>query len=187
MHKRITRLLATLATVTTLVGAASPASALSFSFSQYGFDGGGSLTGSFSGTDLDHNGWLDSSFGEITAFSVSFSRDANVGAFSHGLADLVGLVYWLNGDAFIGNDGPNGAGEQIGSWGNDNILYQSGTGLVNSVTDMTTNAVSTTQQLVAVTAVPEPESYALMLLGLTLVTLRVGQRGSERHRIQARV
>lgn len=184
MNMRFPRLLASLATTFLLVVVAAPASAQSYSFSQGGFDGGGSLIGSFSGTDLDHNGWLDSSAGEITAFSVSFSGDANVGSFSHGLADLVGLVYWLNGDMFLGNDGPNGAGEQIGSWGGDDILYQSGTGLVNSVTNLTSNAVSTTAQLVSVTAVPEPESYALMLLGLSLIALRIGHNRAGQQRVE---
>ncbi len=182
MNPRSTRLLASLA-ATLLVAAATPASAQSYVFSQSGFDGGGSLSGTFTGTDLDNNGWLDSAFGEITAFSVSFSGDANVGAFTHGFDDLVGLVYRLNGDMFIGNDGPDGAGEQIGSWGSDDILYQSGTGLVNSVTDLSTNAVSTTAQWVSVSAVPEPESYALMLFGLSLVALRAKRRAGVRQRI----
>lgn len=177
MNKRVSQYLASLATTSLLAFTAAPASAQSFIFSQSGFDGGGSLAGSFTGVDLDNNGWLDSAVpGEITAYTVTFSGDANVGAFSHGFDDLVGLVFRLNGDVFLGNDGPDGAGEQIGSWGNDNILYQSGTGLINSVTDWTSNAVSTTQQLVTVTAVPEPESYALMLFGLSLIALRARNR-----------
>lgn len=170
--------LASLAAMVLLACAANTAGAQNYSFSQTGFDGGGSLSGTFSGSDLDNNGWLDFSTNEITAFSLTFSGDANVGAFSHGLDDLVGLVYRLDAGPFIGDDGPDGAGELIGSLGLDDILYQSGKGLVNSVTDLNTNAVSTTQQLVSVSAVPEPEGYALTLSGLALLWLRLKQTGT---------
>lgn len=70
---------------------AAPAHALDDVISQGGFSGGGAMTGALSGTDTDHDGILDASFDNITAFSLSFSGDSLVAPFTLGMADLAGL------------------------------------------------------------------------------------------------
>ena len=45
--------------------------AASYSFSQGGFDGGASVSGSFSGADLDLNGFLDFNSSIKSTFSTS--------------------------------------------------------------------------------------------------------------------
>jgi hypothetical protein len=96
-------------------GAAIAAPIYTVSFSQTGFTGGATVTGSFTGTDADGDGWLNSFVsGEITGYSMSFSGNVHVGAFSHTITDFAfaglvgGLVYRLPatfvGD-FLGDDG----------------------------------------------------------------------------------
>ena len=53
-----------------------------FTFSSSGWDGGGLVTGSFSGTDGDVNGQLSSFDGEVSGFSMSYSGGAIVGPFA---------------------------------------------------------------------------------------------------------
>ncbi len=84
------------------------ASAIDFTFSQGGFAEGASLTGSFSGSDDDLDGFLTYDvFGglyEITQFSLSFSGNSLVSAFSMGLPELQALSFKLDGDSVLGND-----------------------------------------------------------------------------------
>lgn len=142
-----------------------------FTFSQTGFSGGGSLTGSFSGSDLDNDGQLSSFQGEIIGYSMSFSGDTLISDFSHTFSDLAGLVYDL-GSGFLG-DGSGGDTEGVASnWlGATGFDYASGLGPVlgfgGRVIDTATGATSATQNLVVVVAqVPEPASLALLGLGL---------------------
>lgn len=82
-------------------------------FTQSGFTGLGTVTGSFAGVDLDGDGWLNSFTGEITAFSMSYSGSIYVTAFSQTIGDFAsagavgGLIYRLGsplvGD-LLGND-----------------------------------------------------------------------------------
>jgi hypothetical protein len=62
---------------------------LNFTFTQEGFEGGGILTGSFTGEDQnagEEAGTLDRD--EITNFSLSFSESTNLSAFSFDINDL---------------------------------------------------------------------------------------------------
>lgn len=167
------------ATVLTLAALAGPAQAGSYVFSQGGFSGGGSLTGSFSGIDSNFDGWLDASLGEVSAFALSFSGDSRVGDFSLGFADLAGLFFHLNGGGFIGDEGDAGTGEGIAALSADR-LYLTGIGPYGpaggGITDITSGATTETTQLVAVSAVPEPETWAVLLAGLGLVALRLRRR-----------
>lgn len=74
---------------------ASSAYALqSFTFTQGGFAGGGSITGSFAGNDLNSDGFIQGAtfnsggLSEITSFSVSWSGNAVIPAFSQTSSDL---------------------------------------------------------------------------------------------------
>lgn len=129
-----------------------------FTFTQTGFSGGGTVTGTFSGSDFDNNGFLSSFAGEITDYSMSFSGDSIVADFSHGLSDFYGLIYEL-GSGFIG-DGLGGGIEGVASnWGGiAGYDYASGMGPTGGfggrVINTATGATSATQSLVVVQAVP---------------------------------
>lgn len=73
----------------------------SYSFSQSGFDGGASMTGSFTGFDTDGNFILDAFQGELSSFSASFSGNSLVNAWS---TNLGFLVFELNGSNSLGDD-----------------------------------------------------------------------------------
>jgi hypothetical protein len=150
--------------------AATPHSAQAalFVFAQGGYPEGATITGTFEGTDVDMDGQLSSFAGEISAYSMSFSGNSAVGAFSHGFADLFGLVYDL-GSGFIG-DGLGGDVEGVRSI-SAGFLYESGpgpTGLPGGVvTDLATGAMSrTSEMIVVIEIVPEPASAALVALAL---------------------
>lgn len=152
------------------------AQAASYTFSQTGFSGGGSISGSFTGDDLNNDGVLGSSISEISAFSLNFSGDSQIVNFSLGRNDLSGLVFYLNSGNFIGEDGAAGVGEGIGAY-NTNFSYFSGIGQELNSTggnggqagDGLFAALTTTSSLISVTAVPEPASFAMLLAGLGLM------------------
>jgi len=73
-----------------------------FDFSEGGFSDGATVTGFFTGEDLDSDGQLSSFDGEITDFAMHFSGNSLVAAFSLSFSDLFGLVSDLDG-ADLGN------------------------------------------------------------------------------------
>lgn len=154
--------------------AGAPAQATSYTFSQVGYAGGGVITGSFTGSDIDLDGQISSFAGEVSAFSLSFSGDSFVPAFSHGMADFTGLVYDV-GSGFIG-DGAGGftegmASNWLGVVGYDFASGLGPTGVFGGrVIDLATGAVSSTPELIAV--VPEPGSTALFALGIAVLAAR---------------
>jgi hypothetical protein len=90
-----------------LLFATSQVLAQEYSFTQSGFSEGAIVTVTFSGSDLNADTQITSFDGEVTAFSMSFSGNSVVPAFSLGLADLFGLVYDDDG-------GPLGDGLTLG-------------------------------------------------------------------------
>lgn len=158
----------------------SAANATSYIFSQGGYSGGGAITGTFDGTDLDNNGQIDSFAGEVVNFSLSFSGDYIVGNFTHTLSDFYGLIYDVN-SGFIG-DGAGGDIEGMASnWnGYFGFDYASGLGptggLGGRVIDIATGATSSSTELISVSAVPEPETWGMLLAGVGLIGLRMRQR-----------
>jgi len=157
----------------------APAHAGTYLFSQGGYAGGATLSGSFAGEDLDADGWL---YGyEITAFSLRFSGNFAVPAFSHSLSDLNGLEYRI-GASQIGGLEPGGMASNFGGFvgtllppgknANSLLGYQFTSfqwpsySIAGEVADIDLGISSRTSELIAVTAVPEPGSQALLLAGL---------------------
>ena len=148
------------------------AAPMTYNFSQSGFTGGGTITGSFTGDDLDMNGALNSFVGEITNYSLTYSGGSIVGMFTHSFAEFGQLVYVI-GTPFLGDDpilGTEGVASGPLFGPPDLFTYESGLGpqgtLGGTVINNATGAFDTTQQLVVVTAVPEPATLALFGLGL---------------------
>lgn len=155
------------------------AQAATYSFSQSGFAGGGTISGSFTGIDLDTNGFLDFSNSEISQFNLSFSGGTQAPAFTMALSDLAGLVYQLNGGNFIGDNGAQNTGEGIAAL-SAQMAYLTGIGPVGApggqIWDGAGGPLTSTSALLSVTAVPEPESYAMLLAGLALMGAVAGRR-----------
>ncbi len=163
-------ILACAAAVGLMAACSSSASAETFNFSQGGYSGGGSVSGSFNATDLDHDGHINSFLGEVTGFSLTFSGDAIVGNFTHTFSNLSGLVYEL-GSGFIGDGYAGGAEGMASNWnGTSGFDFASGLGPTGGwggrAINVATGGTSTSAQLISVTSVPEPETYAMLLAGL---------------------
>lgn len=83
-------------------------SAIEYTYMQEGYDEGASVMGSFSGDDMNGDGWLNfSSLGiakEISAFDFSFSGNSMVQAFSFGLGDLQDFSFSMMGNNLLGDD-----------------------------------------------------------------------------------
>lgn len=128
-----------------------------FDFSQGGFSDGATVTGFFVGTDLDNNGQLSSFEGEVSDFGVTFSGNSKIGAFSLGFSSLFAVVYDLNGGPL--GDGVDGDVEGIGTF---NVPeYVAGAGPFGAPCDGSNICGA------VVTIVPEPASWAIMLLGFS--------------------
>lgn len=130
-----------------------------YSFTQGDWYGGGLVTGFFSGQDLDGNLQLDWEAGEISGFSFDFSGNGYVQAFTLGFADLLGLVYDLDGgplgDGYLGD-----YAEGIAA-GGFSALYVAGPGPLDFCGEGYDCAV-------LVNFVPEPANWAMLIAGFGL-------------------
>ncbi len=144
------------ATVTSLT-------ATTFSFTEAGFTDGAQVTGTFAGSDLNNDGELSSFGGEVTDFTMSFSGNSLVSAFSLDVSHLFGLVYDLNG-------GPLGDGVLLGMEGigavSTGAAYIMGPGPLTACDQ----GIACAHVLGAGLgdSVPEPATWALMLGGFGL-------------------
>lgn len=157
-----------------LLAASQNVSAISYTFTQDGYSEGATISGTFEGTDIDMDGQLVyfGSGSEITDFSMTFSGNSIVAAFSLDFPDLWGFVYDIGSD-FLG-DGLTGEIEGIAA--SDGIYgYETGQGpqlmdggiIYYIIAGPITGGQNETQNLVVVNrAVPEPATLVLMGLGL---------------------
>ncbi len=151
------------------------ASVQSYTFTQTGFDEGATISGSFTVNDLDNSGnivggALFDDIQEVSAFTLSFSGNSTVGAFSHGLGDLTALIY-NTGSPYLGDEiTPNQEAIGTNFDGANGFDYYSGMGFGGfggAVTDKANNAISYSSELVQVNAVPVPA--AAWLFGSALL------------------
>ena len=147
-----------------------------YTFTQDGFAEGGLITGSFSGTDSDQDGFIQGAtfnsdgLSEITSFSVSWSGNSDIPAFSQTLIDLTFFSY-DTAKSTLGQVGPEGIAT---NWfGLTGFQYLAGLGvnsynasyIVNAETGVNVESFS----LINVTAVPLPGTA--WLFGSTLIGL----------------
>lgn len=160
--------LSTLTVLLALAAAlAQPAQAETFTFSQNGYADGATLTGSFSGTDLDGDGWL---YGyELTAFELHWSGNRAVEAFSHGFDDRAGLEFDLAEQRIDHLASVNLAGDSQRLFSFESMGWPSYQ-IPGVVTDERLGLASMSwEPLRVAAAVPEPQSLVLMLAGLGLI------------------
>jgi hypothetical protein len=122
------KLIASIATLLALSVQQSFAST-TYYFYQPGWTNGGVVSGSFTGSDNNSDGYLSSFSGEITNFSVSMTGSSNATEnTSWNQSNMWGIVYSPSVDKFLGNDeGMEGFGMYAGA--NNNFLnYFSGFG-----------------------------------------------------------
>ena len=160
---------------------------MSFNFSQAGFEEGASVTGMFSGDDLDADGQLSSFDGEITDFMMEWSGNSLAASFTAGIDSLFGLVYDLD-------NGPLGDGlaldiEGIGVvnsffFGLDYAAGPGPIGICDGVSSCgIVQGASFSTQLVAVTPkdaaqTPEPFSW-VGLIGIGTAAVLKSKRNSQ--------
>lgn len=136
-----------------------------YSFVQGGFDEGAQITGSFSGIDGNGDNLLVSfpgpgGFNELTAFSVSFSGNSLVDAFTLDLGDLFIFSYFLGGDFSLAFEGV-AAGTPSETEAEFGFLYQGG-GF-----ELTCNVGGVCGQVIQEEAeVPAPAMLGLLGLGV---------------------
>jgi hypothetical protein len=178
--------------------ASAGATAVTYHFTQGGFDDGATVTGTFTGADLNSDGELTYGFDpdELTAFNMQFSGNSVVPAFSLGLSDLGGFVWEINLGAYIGDDDVGRlegiAGPLVGDV---YTLYAVGPGPFHLCDDMENcGFVSTsdgefksfTTEPVFVNAlpnsVPEPSNLGMAMFGLLALG---GLLWCERRRLRA--
>jgi hypothetical protein len=177
---------------------------LSYTFLQGGYAEGATVSGSFSGADLDGNGLLVHfpAFGvappiehlELSSWSMHFSGNSLSPAFDLTLANLYGFVYEI-GSAGVGDDPAfdptlnQNLIEGVGAIGVDHF-YASGngpTGMVgglvggaidfNQPGNLATHALDSSPNLLTVTAVPEAATLGSMsVAALTLLAIRRSNR-----------
>jgi hypothetical protein len=141
------------------------AAPISFNFSQVGFDEGASVTGIFTGEDLNNNGQLSQFDGEVSDFMMDFSGNSLIPSFSLSFFDLTGLVYDLDG-------GPLGDGLtlHIEGIGADSGLfyYSTGQGPLGTDGGQVTDFINTSMssELVVISTAPIPAAIWLFGSGL---------------------
>lgn len=151
--------------------------ATTYDYVQGGYPGGALVTGSFEGSDLNNDGVISSFDGELMSLTFNFSGNGDVPAFSLDQTDFNtvppyqpgGLVYNLDGTIDYSTDylqvgnGFNSPYVALGGADNDEDFCLSHPGCGFVAGDESGDVIR-----VSVEAVPEPASWAMMILGFGL-------------------
>ncbi|MGB5768249.1 MAG: PEP-CTERM sorting domain-containing protein [Crocosphaera sp.] len=136
-----------------------PANALTFMFSQSGWENDGEVSGMFSGEDKDGNGQIifdpnDDMKNEVSSYRMSFSGNSIIPDFEHNLTHLNRLTYTL---------GSTNMADILSIEGDFNY---DGT-FLKSIQQIGPDQSVSTNEEVLVQQVPEPTSWVgLVVLGL---------------------
>jgi hypothetical protein len=157
-----------IAVVALMALAGAGAYAATYTFTQGGFDGGGSVAGYFKAQDLDNNGWITSN--EVWEFSVSAIGGIYAGATIYNAPRYpVGLAYDLSGHVLGDN-----ANEFVDIFGPIQLGYTSGIHGGTLYDGFRHVPTSTTAELIYVNSpspVPEPTSWAMLVAGVALLSV----------------
>ncbi|MDD2800508.1 MAG: VPLPA-CTERM sorting domain-containing protein [Methylococcales bacterium] len=155
-----------------LAMSAPVANAAIYNFTQTGYEEGATIFGSFEANDLTSNGKIEgsiySNFSEISAFTVSFSGNSLVSAFTHSLSNLEFLIY-NPARSVLGDQGQ----EVIATnwFGTTGFFYITGVGTGEQggyVENLDTGLWSHSENLVNVTPAAVPVPGAVWLFGSAL-------------------
>jgi hypothetical protein len=147
------------------------AHATTYLFTQAGYSAGAIANGSFIGNDLNNDGIINSLAGEVSNFSLSFSGNSIVNAFTLDASSLIGLYYGPTAFSiitssvpqFLLNSGPGGSCTPVCSV----VIAPSG--------------IDFAAQSPSVTAVPEAATWALMIAGFAAVGVALRRRKPVTH------
>ena len=147
-----------------------------YSFIQGGYGDGATFSGTFSGVDSNGDGRLtgDAIFGELTAFTATFSGNRHVAAVSLDQTDgAFQIVYDLDGTGVLGDASAFMPGESIEGFGATGFEFAIGA-LVRTNTPC--DGASVCGMLRGPSPDPVPEPTVLALLGLGTVALAAARR-----------
>ena len=151
-----------------------PVQAQVYYFTQSGFDGGGTISGTFTGVDSNIDGSISSDDDEVSGYTLSFTGNSFIGGFTHSYANFIGLIYTV-GNGEIGSV----LGDGIGSEDSENkyvALMGIGEGMKGAIMNWDNKEIYYTPKAVIVSTsapAPEPSTWALMGIGGLLAAFRL--------------
>ena len=168
--------IATIMVASALVLAASVANAGTYNFTQAGFSNNASVVGFFKGADSNQDGKIAGS--EITSFGATFVGGYYDGFSFSNYSTSLNLRYTL-GSGMLGSNN----GDMIDAYvrGIDIGYYTGSTG--GRMYGFDSEPVLLSNQfarVTEVTAVPEPETYAMMLAGLGMLGFLARRRNAKK-------
>jgi hypothetical protein len=138
-----------------LTAAQARGNPITYSISQGGWSTGGTVTGSFSGEDLNHDGFINLASGEVASYQITFSGNAIIPSFTHTLSDLQFFTYTVGSSGFP----PSFPLFSLGS----GYFYDADDHVIG-VPDL--SAFTVTREDALVTSVPESSTAAMIAVGL---------------------
>lgn len=135
------------------------ASTAQYTFSQTGWSDGGFVVGAFSGADLNNDGFIDFSTGEVDSYEMSFSGNSVIPAFQHTFANLGFLHYQVGSSTIL----PPSYAYSFGS----GYFYDPDDHLI-ATRDLSVSTFAY-RDAVVVSAVPEPDTTLLLGLGIAAI------------------
>lgn len=140
-----------------------------FELLQNGWSNGGFISGSFLGNDDNGDFFIDSFEDEVTAFSMNFSGNSRIAAFSLGFDDLYGRAFRLDAGNTLGDGSQGDLDEGILVVGYSHI-YGAGPGALGGA------LCGGSEPCALIANIPEPASWTMLIAGFGLVGAAMRRR-----------